>query len=165
MVFFNKGRISLSRYLRKCTKYWSALHRFQRICLFLYHEYSKSKKKFGTTFLRDQNIAHKITDSLLPLTRDVLEIGPGMGVLTRHLFHNANFSVRAIDIDKESIAYLHQEFPEHQDRILYGDFLKTQLVELYDHPFSIIGNLPYNISSQIFFRILKTGISSRKWYV
>ncbi len=115
----------------------------------------KAKKSLGQHFLRDQNIAHKITDSLLPLTRDVLEIGPGMGVLTRHLFHNANFSVRAIDIDKESIAYLHQEFPEHQDRILYGDFLKTQLVELYDHPFSIIGNLPYNISSQIFFRIIE----------
>ena len=58
----------------------------------------RAKKSLGQHFLRDQNIARKITDSLLPVTRDILEIGPGMGVLTRHLFANPAFSVRAIDI-------------------------------------------------------------------
>ena len=115
----------------------------------------RAKKSLGQHFLRDQNIARKITDSLLPVTRDILEIGPGMGVLTRHLFANPAFSVRAIDIDQESIDYLHQELPEYQDRILYGDFLKTDIRQYYQEPFSVIGNLPYNISSQIFFRIIE----------
>lgn len=65
------------------------------------------------------------------------------------------FSVRAIDIDQESIDYLHQELSEYQDRILYGDFLKTDIRQYYQEPFSVIGNLPYNISSQIFFRIIE----------
>mgnify|MGYP003069741886 CR=1 FL=1 len=81
----------------------------------------RAKKSLGQHFLRDQNIARKITDSLLPVTRDILEIGPGMGVLTRHLFANPAFSVRAIDIDQESIDYLHQELPEYQDR-MYQSF-------------------------------------------
>lgn len=115
----------------------------------------RAKKSLGQHFLRDQNIARKITDSLLPVTRDVLEIGPGMGVLTRHLFVNPAFSVRAIDIDQESIDYLHTELPEYKDRILYGDFLKTDISAFYQEPFSVIGNLPYNISSQIFFRIIE----------
>lgn len=115
----------------------------------------KAKKSLGQHFLKDQNIARKITDSLLPLTREVLEIGPGMGVLTRHLFNNPAFSVRAIDIDRESIEYLHGELPEHKEQIIYGDFLKTDIKEYYNAPFSVIGNLPYNISSQIFFKIIE----------
>lgn len=115
----------------------------------------RAKKSLGQHFLRDQNIAKKITESLLPITRDVLEIGPGMGVLTRHLLANSQFSVRAIDIDRESIEYLHQELPDYRNQILYGDFLKTNLTDLYQEPFSVIGNLPYNISSQIFFRIIE----------
>lgn len=115
----------------------------------------RAKKSLGQHFLKDQNIARKITDSLLPVTRDVLEIGPGMGVLTQHLLTNPAFSVRAIDIDKESIEYLHTMLPEHREKIVYGDFLKMDITELYQEPFSIIGNLPYNISSQIFFRIIE----------
>lgn len=115
----------------------------------------KAKKSLGQHFLKDQNIARKITDSLLPLTREVLEIGPGMGVLTRHLFNNPDFSVRAIDIDRESIEYLHQELPDHREQIVYGDFLKTDIGTYYNAPFSVIGNLPYNISSQIFFKIIE----------
>lgn len=115
----------------------------------------KAKKSLGQHFLKDQNIARKITDSLLPLTHDVLEIGPGMGVLTRYLLANPDFSVRAIDIDRESIAYLHHELPEYTDRIVYGDFLKTDIRQFYQKPFSVIGNFPYNISSQIFFRIIE----------
>lgn len=115
----------------------------------------RAKKSLGQHFLKDQNIARKITDSLLPLTSDVLEIGPGMGVLTRNLFNNPAFSVRAIDIDRESIEYLHQELPEHREQIVYGDFLKTDIAQYYNAPFSVIGNLPYNISSQIFFKIIE----------
>lgn len=115
----------------------------------------RAKKSLGQHFLRDQNIARKITDSLLPVTQEVLEIGPGMGVLTKHLLEQANFSVRAIDIDRESIEYLHAELPEHKEQIFYGDFLKTDIRSLYQVPFSVIGNLPYNISSQIFFRIIE----------
>lgn len=115
----------------------------------------KAKKSLGQHFLKDQNIARKITDSLLPMTSEVLEIGPGMGVLTRHLFADNRFSVRAIDIDSESIEYLHNELPEQRERILFGDFLKTDISHWYNSPFSIIGNLPYNISSQIFFRIIE----------
>lgn len=115
----------------------------------------RAKKSLGQHFLRDQNIARKITESLLPVTDEVLEIGPGMGVLTRILLASPSFSVRAIDIDRESIEYLHTELPEHKDHILYGDFLKMDITELYQKPFSVIGNLPYNISSQIFFRIIE----------
>ena len=103
----------------------------------------RAKKSLGQHFLRDQNIARKITESLLPMTHEVLEIGPGMGVLTRHLLTNPDFSVHAIDIDRESIEYLHSELPEHRERILYGDFLKMDITELYKEPFSVIGNLPY----------------------
>lgn len=115
----------------------------------------RAKKSLGQHFLKDQNIARKITGSLLPLTREVLEIGPGMGVLTRHLLSNPDFFVRAIDIDKESIEYLHTELPEHKEKIIYGDFLKIDIDQYYTGPFSVIGNLPYNISSQIFFRIIE----------
>ncbi len=115
----------------------------------------KAKKSLGQHFLKDQNIARKITESLLPVTREVLEIGPGMGVLTRYLFAKADFSVKAVDIDRESIAYLHQEIPEQRERIVYGDFLKTDIRDWFSGPFSVIGNLPYNISSQIFFKIIE----------
>lgn len=115
----------------------------------------RAKKSLGQHFLMDQNIARKITDSLLPLTTDVLEIGPGMGVLTRHLFEKEEFQVTAIDIDRESIEYLHKELPQFAERIVYGDFLKTDIDHYFQGSFSIIGNLPYNISSQIFFRVIE----------
>ncbi len=115
----------------------------------------KAKKYLGQHFLKDQNIARKITESLLPVTKGVLEIGPGMGVLTRYLFQDSRFDILAIDIDQESIDYLHEELPEHKNQIIYGDFLKSDIKNFYSEPFSIIGNLPYNISSQIFFRILE----------
>ena len=115
----------------------------------------KAKKYLGQHFLKDQNIARKITESLLPVTKGVLEIGPGMGVLTRYLFQDSRFDILAIDIDQESIDYLHEELPDHKNQIIYGDFLKSDIKNFYSEPFSIIGNLPYNISSQIFFRILE----------
>ncbi|MDR0982785.1 MAG: 16S rRNA (adenine(1518)-N(6)/adenine(1519)-N(6))-dimethyltransferase RsmA [Culturomica sp.] len=115
----------------------------------------RPKKNLGQHFLRDLNIARKITESLLPLTSNVLEIGPGMGVLTGFLLQNKAFKVKAIDIDYESVEYLHGIFPEAVENIIQGDFLKTDTGMFFSEPFSVIGNLPYNISSQIFFRVLE----------
>ena len=94
----------------------------------------RAKKHLGQHFLKDQNIACKITASLLPVTKGVLEIGPGMGVLTRHLLKDTKFSVLAIDIDQESIDYLHEELPAHKEQIIYGDFLKSDIRNLYTEP-------------------------------
>jgi len=115
----------------------------------------RAKKSLGQHFLVDQNIARKITESLIPITKNVLEIGPGMGVLTNYLLQSDKFNLMAIDIDHESIEYLHKTYPEHKDKIVYGDFLKNSKVFFPESDFSIIGNLPYNISSQIFFTILE----------
>ncbi|MCC8173361.1 MAG: 16S rRNA (adenine(1518)-N(6)/adenine(1519)-N(6))-dimethyltransferase RsmA [Odoribacter sp.] len=115
----------------------------------------RAKKHLGQHFLTDQNIAHKIVDSLLPITENVLEIGAGTGVLTNYLFEEKKFVVKALDIDQESIVYLHTTLPDFKDSILYRDFLKTDIKTFFSEPFSIIGNLPYNISSQIFFKIIE----------
>ena len=115
----------------------------------------KAKKSLGQHFLKDQNIARKITDSLLPVTREVLEIGPGMGVLTRQLFEREDVSLLAIEVDKESVDYLQTAFPAHRQQIIHGDFLKIDTRQFFPASYSIIGNLPYNISSQIFFRLLE----------
>ena len=115
----------------------------------------KAKKYLGQHFLKDQNIARKITDSLLPLTANVLDIGPGMGVLTQYLLKNNRFSVLAIDIDQESISYLHEAFPQQKKQIIYGDFLKMDLTLFQIEPFSILVILPFIISSQIFFSVFE----------
>ncbi len=116
----------------------------------------RAKKNLGQHFLKDQNIAHKITESLSLGTYDtVLEIGPGMGVLTQYLLPNKKFKTYAIDVDHESIDYLHEKYPEYKDQIIYGDFLKTDIQKLFSNPFAVIGNFPYNISSQIFFKVLE----------
>jgi 16S rRNA (adenine1518-N6/adenine1519-N6)-dimethyltransferase len=114
------------------------------------------KKHLGQHFLTDLNIASKIVGQLtLPgnLT-EVLEIGPGMGVLTQFLLQHTEYRTTVIDIDRESIAYLKDHFPELEDRIISADFLKLNLKELYPGKFAVIGNFPYNISSQIFFKVL-----------
>lgn len=114
------------------------------------------KKHLGQHFLTDLNIARKIVDQLtLPggITR-VLEIGPGMGVLTQYLLEHPEYETTVIEIDRESVAYLQTHFPKLEDRILSADFLKLNLAGLFDGKFAIIGNFPYNISSQIFFKVL-----------
>ncbi len=117
----------------------------------------KPKKHLGQHFLVDQNIAIKIVEQLTLHrgVKDVLEIGPGMGVLTQYLIKNPNFRTTVVDIDRESIAYLQEHFPQLGDRIISADFLKTDLSTLFPGPFAIIGNFPYNISSQIFFKVLE----------
>ncbi|WP_187261586.1 16S rRNA (adenine(1518)-N(6)/adenine(1519)-N(6))-dimethyltransferase RsmA [Pontibacter beigongshangensis] len=115
------------------------------------------KKHLGQHFLIDQNIAMKIVEQLTLHhgVTDVLEIGPGMGVLTQYLLQHKEYTTTVVDIDRESIAYLKEHFPQLQDRILSADFLRTDLSTLFPGKFAIIGNFPYNISSQIFFKVLQ----------
>jgi 16S rRNA (adenine1518-N6/adenine1519-N6)-dimethyltransferase len=114
----------------------------------------KPKKSLGQHFLTDQNIARKIVDSLDPEIRDVLEIGPGTGVLTQYLLLRPNINLHVIEIDHESVAFLHQNFPQLEN-IWSEDFLKSPVDSKFAGSFNVIGNFPYNISSQIFFRILE----------
>ena len=114
----------------------------------------RPKKKLGQHFLKDRNIARKIVDSLGATIPDVLEVGPGMGVLTRFLLQRPELNIHTIEIDTESVEYLQIHFPELNVRIHSFDFLKWDARQL-PLQFSIIGNFPYNISSQIFFRILE----------
>ncbi|HNQ38203.1 MAG: 16S rRNA (adenine(1518)-N(6)/adenine(1519)-N(6))-dimethyltransferase RsmA [Prolixibacteraceae bacterium] len=120
-------------------------------------DYVRAKKNLGQHFLKDQNIARKIVESLP--TREgspgILEVGPGMGVLTRYLAERPGADLKVIEIDRESVAYLRQHFPGLGDSLVEGDFLKLPLRDLFPGPFSVIGNFPYHISSQIFFRVLE----------
>ena len=113
----------------------------------------KPKKNLGQHFLTDQNVARKIVDSLGSDVPDVLEIGPGMGVLTQYLLNRPEINLYVIEIDRDSVAYLQQNFPQLK-HIWSEDFLKSNIAEKFESNFSIIGNFPYNISSQIFFKVL-----------
>ena len=117
----------------------------------------KAKKNLGQHFLTDKNIARDIVDRLKATNLDrILEIGPGMGVLTNYLLENKNFETYVIEIDHESVDYLNKHFPQLKDRIIEGDFLRLDLAAaISDKPFALIGNFPYNISSQIFFKVLE----------
>lgn len=117
----------------------------------------KAKKHLGQHFLADSNIARKIVEALrLPDgVTEVLEIGPGMGVLTETLLQNPRYQTSVVEIDRESVEYLGKHFPALAGRIYSQDFLKMDLGKLYSgQPISIIGNFPYNISSQIYFQVL-----------
>lgn len=114
----------------------------------------RPKKALGQHFLKDENIARKIVGALPAGAAHILEIGPGTGVLTKHLLQLEAESF-FIDTDRDSIAYLHGQFPESSDRFIHADFLKYDISTLFTTPFIIIGNFPYNISSQIFFRVLE----------
>ena len=117
----------------------------------------RPKKNLGQHFLTDKNIAKDIVKHLKANNLSkVLEIGPGMGVLTNYLLENPDYETSVIEIDHESVVYLHQHFPRLQDRIIEGDFLQIDLAtKVSETPFALIGNLPYNISSQIFFKVLE----------
>lgn len=114
----------------------------------------RPKKALGQHFLKDLQIAKRIADTLIdfkPLP--VLEIGPGMGVLTQFLLE-AGHDLTVVELDKESVRYLDQHFPDLRGRILAEDFLKLDLTRIFPEDFCVIGNYPYNISSQIFFKVL-----------
>ena len=113
------------------------------------------KRNLGQHFLKDQVIASKIANALTGVGyRSVLEIGPGMGMLTAHLIERGFEDFRVIEIDNESVHYLRKNFPALQD-IIRGDFLTLDVDACYPEKFAIIGNFPYNISTQIFFKALK----------
>lgn len=115
----------------------------------------KPKKFLGQHFLKDLSIAQDIADTVdacpeLP----ILEVGPGMGVLTQFLLKKER-PVKVVELDYESVAYLRQNFPALEENIIEDDFLKLRLEKLFDgKPFVLTGNYPYNISSQIFFKML-----------
>lgn len=116
----------------------------------------RAKKKLGQHFLKNEDIAQKIVESLSRTDeyKYVLEVGPGMGVLTKYLITNPNYETYVIDIDKESIRYLKVNFPSLEKNIIDGDFLKLEFDKLFDSPFALIGNFPYNISTEILFKVL-----------
>ncbi len=116
----------------------------------------RPKKALGQHFLTDQSVAHRIAATLNDRKEyPVLEIGPGMGVLTRWLLDEGH-DVRVVEIDSESVEYLQSHFPQLHGRIIEGDFLQSDLRQIYgDNKFCVIGNYPYNISSQIFFKVLE----------
>jgi 16S rRNA (adenine1518-N6/adenine1519-N6)-dimethyltransferase len=117
----------------------------------------RAKKHLGQHFLKDLNIARQIVDGLSGHKdyKTVLEIGPGMGVLTQFLIGKEDFNTYVIEIDTESVAYLKKHYEDLTPRIIEGDFLKFNPNDFFSEPFAIIGNFPYNISSQIFFRALQ----------
>jgi len=120
-------------------------------------KYVKPKKKLGQHFLKDDNLAKKIVDSFNASlnTDNILEIGPGMGALTKHLLPiPINSVVKLAEIDQDSISYLITKFPELNGAIISADFLKMDISTVFKGPFSILGNFPYNISSQIIFKML-----------
>jgi 16S rRNA (adenine1518-N6/adenine1519-N6)-dimethyltransferase len=116
----------------------------------------KPKKHLGQHFLIDLSIAERIAAQVTGHggVKQLLEIGPGMGVLTDYLL-KGDLDVNLIEIDRESIAYLHQKYPNLQDKVIEGDFLKFDFSTVFTTPFAVVGNFPYNISSQIFFKILE----------
>ena len=116
----------------------------------------KAKKQLGQHFLTDLSIAQRIVDAMDGLTsRDVVEIGPGMGVLTQYMLPRTDIDLKLIEIDHESVEYLQTELKVSPETIVEGDFLRIDLNELCGgRQFAVIGNFPYNISSQIFFHIL-----------
>ena len=118
-------------------------------------ELVKAKKHLGQHFLKDLNIAQKIADTLLLANyKKVVEIGAGMGVLTQFLLKK-DTEVYVVEIDKESVAYLEAHYPELRGKIIADDFLKYDIAGYLREPFAIIGNFPYNISTQIVFKLLE----------
>ena len=138
----------------------------------------RAKKSLGQHFLCDLRVAERIVDALSVISsgphaassnlsvissggeagversRSVLEIGPGMGVLTQYLLQREDIDLKAVELDGESVDYLLAHFPGIQGKLLQADFLRLPLERVFSGPFRIIGNFPYNISSQIFFKVL-----------
>ena len=113
----------------------------------------RAKKKLGQHFLNDENTVKKIIHSILELNaQSILEIGPGMGILSKYLYQH-DFSFSAVEIDTESVEYLNKKYPNM--KVILGDFLKMDTSLLISDNTFIVGNFPYNISSQIFFKVIE----------
>ncbi len=110
------------------------------------------KKRLGQHFLKDENIARKIVESL-NYTSNILEVGPGQGVLSKYLI-NITAGLKLVEIDGEAANYLRATYPDLAEKVIAADFLKYDLSSLFEGDFAVIGNFPYNISSQIFFKVM-----------
>jgi 16S rRNA (adenine1518-N6/adenine1519-N6)-dimethyltransferase len=115
----------------------------------------RAKKHLGQHFLKDDNIALKIAESLSSTVTNVLEVGPGTGVLTKFLLNKGYENLKVVEVDRESVEFLKTNFPELGEGIIAGDFLRIDIGCLFPGKFAIIGNFPYNISSQIFFKAIE----------
>jgi 16S rRNA (adenine1518-N6/adenine1519-N6)-dimethyltransferase len=113
----------------------------------------RAKKALGQHFLTDQKVAQAIVDAL-PGGLPALEVGPGMGVLSQYLLQRKDIDLRLVEIDTESVEYLLTHFPGMEGKLMEADFLRLPLERIFPGKFNIIGNFPYNISSQIFFKVL-----------
>lgn len=115
----------------------------------------RAKKALGQHFLTDQSIAKTIVSSLTEGgEKNVLEIGPGMGVLSRYLLEREDIDLKLVEIDGESVDYLLTHYPSVEGKLYNADYLKLDMRRLFEGRYRVIGNFPYNISSQIFFKIL-----------
>lgn len=115
----------------------------------------RPKKSLGQHFLTDHNIARKIVNAIADDPAMIMEIGPGTGILTRYILDLPGVKPVFVETDKESVDYLTNEYPDIMDKVIHEDFLKADLESIIQGSYQIVGNLPYNISSQIFFRMLE----------
>ncbi len=117
----------------------------------------RAKKHLGQHFLKDEKVSQRIADQYGAHNgcKKAIEIGPGTGALTKYLLNDKQTEWWLLDVDEESIAYLRERFPELGDHIVHGDFLRMDPTKLVgEQPFAVVGNFPYNISSQILFRCI-----------
>lgn len=112
------------------------------------------KKSLGQHFLKDEKIVERIVDALLQHDfKNLLEVGPGRGALTKHLIKIPGIHFKAVELDEEKVNYLLQQFPSLQENLIHQSFLSTD--RPFEEPFTVIGNFPYNISTQILFKVLE----------
>lgn len=115
----------------------------------------RAKKNFGQHFLNNNDLAEKIVDSMQAIdVEHVIELGPGMGILSQFILKK-DYKSSFVEIDTESIDYLTEKYPEMKDKIIQGDFLKVDIEKNFKGKLALIGNFPYNISSQILFKMLE----------
>lgn len=117
----------------------------------------RAKKALGQHFLTDQSVAQRIVNTLQSdlSCPDVLEVGPGMGVLSQYLLKREDIALKLVEIDEESVVYLREHFPDIVGKLYLADYLRLDMRKLFAGAYRVIGNFPYNISSQIFFKILE----------
>lgn len=112
------------------------------------------KKSLGQHFLKDENVCRRIVDELAKYPfRNLLEVGPGGGALTKYLAQLPDITFKAVELDEEKVVYLKQTYPVLQDKIIHQSFLDID--KPFEEPFTVVGNFPYNISTQILFKILE----------
>lgn len=117
------------------------------------------KKSLGQHFLKDENICRRIVDELTKQPfKNLLEVGPGGGALTKYLIQLPNINFKAVELDEEKVVYLKETYPVLQDKMIHQSFL--DIGKPFDEPFTVVGNFPYNISTQILFKVLEwqTGV-------